>query len=178
MKYCHIYARKQARCIPPGPGPEVITWIEIPSFHPVMHIDPCIMMPGHTLHIFPECWIVPPYRIYTAWSKDNKVWSLQNYYLLGNNQDCHFLKKSISQKLTKEILYYLPSVQRLPQTHTHTHMHRSTQIHIHTHTHIHTHGSLNSKHSGLRKFLYLHVRKVPFSSSDPYWILGNTGESG
>jgi hypothetical protein len=41
--YCHIYAKKQAKCNPPGSGNEAITWIEILFLKPVMHNDPCIM---------------------------------------------------------------------------------------------------------------------------------------
>jgi hypothetical protein len=101
--YCRIYANKQAKCNPPESVTEAITWIEIFFSKPVMHIDPCFMRHGNTLHIFPECWIVPPYKIYRTWSTEMNVWSIRNYWLPGNNLDCSFFKKGISQKLTKEI---------------------------------------------------------------------------
>jgi hypothetical protein len=94
-------------------------------------------VPGHTLHIFPECWIVIPYRIYCTWSTGKKVQSIWNYWLPGNNRDCHFLKKGISQKLTKDILSNQPCVQGFPQTHTnkHTHAQKHTNKYTQTHTH-------------------------------------------
>jgi hypothetical protein len=140
--------------------PEAITWIEILFIKSVMHFDPCIIIPGQTLHTFPEWWIVPPYRIYCTWSTEKKLSSIWNYWLPGNNRDCQFLKKCLSHKMTKEILYYQPCVQGLPQTHTHmhrsteknthkhtpahTHMHRSIQTNSHTHTHTHTHTHIHT----------------------------------
>jgi hypothetical protein len=126
--------------------------------------------------------------LYLIYRKETLIYL---YWLPGNNHDCQFLKKCLSQKLTKELLYYQPCVQGFPPTRTHmhrstekntqkhtpahTHMHRSIQTstltHTHTHTHTHTyiliHCSLNLKHSRVSEFVDLHVINVPFSSSNP-----------
>jgi hypothetical protein len=163
--YCHIYGNEPATCNPPESVPESITCFEILFSKPVMHIYPCIMMPGYTLHIIDEEWLVPVYRTYCTWSTEKTAWSIRYYWLPGNYHDCPFLNKGISQKVTKEILAYQPCVQVLPQAHTTTHTHAEKHTNTHKHTRIHC--SSNGKQSGVSEFLHFHKGKVPSNTSNP-----------
>jgi hypothetical protein len=64
----HLYANGDGNPNSPESMPEAITRIEIISSKPMMHMDTCIRIPGHTLGIVNECWVFPPQTLCKSWS--------------------------------------------------------------------------------------------------------------
>jgi hypothetical protein len=60
---------------PPESMPEAITGTEIMSSKPIMHMHTCIMISGHTLGIFNECWLFPPPTIDYGLSLEQQHWA-------------------------------------------------------------------------------------------------------
>jgi hypothetical protein len=170
--YRHIYAKKQPKCNRPESGPEAITWIEILFIKSVMHVHPCIMMPGHTRHLLPEWWILPVIE-YIVLNLTKRKFEISEIIDFQETIVTAILWKRVFPRIWHKKYYATNPVCKGSHKHTYTHKHTCTeahkQIHTHTHTHTHTHFrcSFNSKHIGVSEFLDVYVIKVPFSSNNP-----------